>query len=87
MALRETIHDTDIDLFRQELVNLMDLRHELCTLAGKIDWQALPCLDARLRRQRAVPKAKGLVAGLHDVTVVRQPVQQCRGYLGVAKHR
>ena len=26
MALRETIHDTDIDLFRQELVNLIDLR-------------------------------------------------------------
>lgn len=38
---RETIHDTDIDLFRQELVNLIDLRHELCVLAGKIDWTAL----------------------------------------------
>ena len=43
MALRETIHDTDIDLFRQELVNLVDLRYKLCTLAGKIDWKALPC--------------------------------------------
>ncbi|WP_317201529.1 IS5 family transposase [Janthinobacterium sp.] len=41
MALRETIHDTDIDLFRQELVNLIDLRHELCVLAGKLDWTAL----------------------------------------------
>ena len=41
MALRETLHDTDIDLFRQELVNLIDLRHELCVLAGKIDWKAL----------------------------------------------
>lgn len=41
MALRKTIHDTDIDLFRQELVNLIDLRHELCVLAGKIDWTAL----------------------------------------------
>ena len=41
MALRESIHDTDIDLFRQELVNLIDLRHELCALAGKIDWKAL----------------------------------------------
>ena len=29
MALRETIHDTDIDLFRQELVNLINLRHPL----------------------------------------------------------
>ena len=43
MALRETLHDTDIDLFRQELVNLIDLRHELCTLAGKIDCKALEC--------------------------------------------
>ena len=41
MALRETLHDTDIDLFRQDLVNLIDLRHELCVLAGKIDWKAL----------------------------------------------
>jgi transposase, IS5 family len=41
MALRETLHNTDIDLFRQELVNLIDLRHELCGLAGKIDWSAL----------------------------------------------
>ena len=40
MALSETIHDTDIDLFRQELVNLIDLRHELCVLASKIDWKA-----------------------------------------------
>jgi IS5 family transposase len=40
MALRETIHDTDIDLFRQELVNLIDLRHPLVQLAQKIDWQA-----------------------------------------------
>ena len=43
MVLRETIHDTDIDLFRQELVNLVDQRHELCTLAGKIDRKALAC--------------------------------------------
>jgi transposase, IS5 family len=41
MALRKTVHDTDIDLFRQELVNLISLRHELCALAGKIDWKAL----------------------------------------------
>ncbi len=41
MALHETIHDTDIDLFRQELVNLIDLRHELCVLASKIDWKSL----------------------------------------------
>jgi transposase, IS5 family len=41
MALRESTHQADADLFRQELVNLIDLRHELCVLASKIDWQAL----------------------------------------------
>ena len=41
MALRETLHDPDIDLFRQELVNLIDLRHELCVLYGKNNWKAL----------------------------------------------
>jgi transposase, IS5 family len=40
MALREITHEADIDLFRQELVNLVDLRHALCVLAGKIDWAA-----------------------------------------------
>jgi transposase, IS5 family len=37
MVLYETTHEAEIDLFRQELVNLIDLRHELCALAGKID--------------------------------------------------
>lgn len=41
MALRETTHEAEIDLFRQELVNLVDLRHELCVLADKIDWKVL----------------------------------------------
>lgn len=41
MALREITHIAEIDLFRQELVNLVDLRHALCVLAGKIDWEAL----------------------------------------------
>jgi hypothetical protein len=41
MALREIIHHTDIDLFRQELENLIDLCHELCVLSGKIDWNAV----------------------------------------------
>ncbi len=31
---------TDHDLFRTELVNLIDQRHELARLAGLIDWQA-----------------------------------------------
>ncbi|MGL6350106.1 MAG: transposase, partial [Aeromonas sp.] len=41
MALRENTHQADADLFRLELVNMIDLRHDLCALAAKIDWQAL----------------------------------------------
>ncbi|MFM7331921.1 MAG: IS5 family transposase [Brachymonas sp.] len=41
MALRETPHQADADLFRLELVNMIDLRHDLCALAAKIDWKAL----------------------------------------------
>jgi transposase, IS5 family len=41
MALRETTHEAEVDLFRQELVNLIDMRHELVALASKIDWAAL----------------------------------------------
>ena len=40
MALREIEHSTEADLFRQELVNLINLRHPMVQLAGKIDWQA-----------------------------------------------
>jgi transposase, IS5 family len=40
MALRETLHSTESDLFRQELVNLINLRHPLAQLAGKIDWKS-----------------------------------------------
>ena len=43
MALRETSTSFDSDLFRQELVNLIDLRHPLAQLASRIDWQA--CQD------------------------------------------
>lgn len=43
MALRETPIYSDSDLFRQELVNLINLRHPLARLASKIDWQA--CQD------------------------------------------
>ena len=39
MALRETRLSSEVDLFRQELVNLIDLRHPLVQLAQKIDWK------------------------------------------------
>jgi IS5 family transposase len=40
MALRETPQTADSDLFRQELSNLIDLRHPLVQLSQKIDWQS-----------------------------------------------
>lgn len=40
MALRETSHAADSDLFRQELSNIINLRHPLVQLAQKIDWQS-----------------------------------------------
>lgn len=40
MALRETPTSFDADLFRQELVNLINLRHPLAQLAHKIDWKS-----------------------------------------------
>ncbi|QDL36387.1 IS5 family transposase [Rhodoferax sediminis] len=40
MALRETQHSAETDLFRQELANLINLRHPLVQLAQKIDWQS-----------------------------------------------
>ena len=63
-------------------VQLLLCGRSLAVFAG-----TLPSLDARLGSHGAVSESVRLVARLHDVTVVRQPVQQCRGYLGVAKHR
>ena len=40
MALRETTQTAESDLFRQELVNLVNLRHPLVQLAQKIDWES-----------------------------------------------
>ena len=40
MALRETTFQADSDLFRQELSNLIDLRHPLVQLSQKVDWPA-----------------------------------------------
>lgn len=40
MALRETQNSPEIDLFRQELVNLIDLRHPLVKLAQAVDWKS-----------------------------------------------
>jgi transposase, IS5 family len=40
MALRETTHTAESDLFRQELGNIIDLGHALVQLSQKIDWQS-----------------------------------------------
>ena len=41
MALRETTHTADSDLFRQELANIINLRHPLVQLSQQIDWEVL----------------------------------------------
>ena len=38
MALKQTQHSNESDLFRSELVNLIDTRHALARLANQIDW-------------------------------------------------
>ena len=53
----------------------------LAALAG-----AFPSLDARLGSKGAVPEPKGLIARLHDMAVMRKPVQQRRRHLGIPKH-
>jgi hypothetical protein len=40
MALKDSKHAQEIDLFRLELVNIIDNRHALVQLAKRIDWQA-----------------------------------------------
>ena len=40
MALQTSTHSLEIDLIRQELVNLIINQHRLVQLAAKIDWQA-----------------------------------------------
>ena len=40
MALRETSFTADSDLFRQELANIINLRHPLVQLSHKIDWKS-----------------------------------------------
>lgn len=51
MALRETPHQAEADLFRQELINLINLNHSLARLAGKIDWDVC---EERFRNLYAV---------------------------------
>lgn len=40
MALLNSPESHDIDMFRQELVNLIDMRHALVKLSETIDWSA-----------------------------------------------
>src|ERR1035437_6213082 len=44
------------------------------------------CLDLRLRDRRTMPEAERLIARLHDMAVMRQPIQQRRRHLGIAKY-
>ncbi len=40
MPLRQTTRTADSDLFRQELANIINLRHPLVQLSAEIDWQS-----------------------------------------------
>jgi transposase, IS5 family len=48
MALQQTQTSPESDLFRHELVNLIDLRHPLVQLASSIDWPACEVHFGRL---------------------------------------
>jgi len=54
------------DLFRMKLVNLLDLRHELCRLAKRIEWQRLAERFGELYAEAGRPGVPvRLMAGLH----------------------
>ena len=54
------------DLFRQKLVNLLDLRHELCRLADRIEWQSLADEFGALYAEAGRPGVPiRLMTGLH----------------------
>ena len=61
-------------------------RSEHAFLGGSAPLALFSCLDPRLGGGRTVPETERLVAGLHDMAVMRQPVEQRRGHLGVAEH-
>src|SRR6187397_2946575 len=48
--------------------------------------RGLTRLDALLGHRRAVQEAVALIAGLDDVAVMRQPIEQGGRHLGVAEH-
>ena len=54
------------DLFRMKLVNLLDLRHELCRLADRIEWQRLADQFGALYAEAGRPGVPiRLMTGLH----------------------
>jgi IS5 family transposase len=54
------------DLFRLKLTNLIDLRHELCRLGERINWQALVDEFGALYAEHGRPGVPiRLMAGLH----------------------
>ena len=60
---------------------------ERIDLVGGLTSLALfPRLDLGLRDRRTVPEAERLVTRLHDMTVMRQPIQKRGRHLGIAKY-
>jgi transposase, IS5 family len=66
MRPTENISTPQSDLFRLKLMNLIDLRHELCRLAERIEWQKLSERFGALYAEKGRPGVPiRLMAGLH----------------------
>ncbi|MEY9590813.1 hypothetical protein ABIA06_003104 [Bradyrhizobium yuanmingense] len=57
------------DLFRARLDQIINMKHELGLLAGKVDWDWIDREIAPLYREKGRP---GIEIPLHDRTVVAQ---------------
>ena len=82
------------DLFRLKLVNLIDLRHELCRLAQKLPWQALVDEFGALYAEAGRPGVPiRLMVGLnylkhaHELSFPPQRVQVLISVVAVSLHR
>ena len=66
MRPRERREAPQRDLFRSKLVNLIDVRHELCRLAERIRWQGLVDQFGALYAEQGRPGVPiRLMVGLH----------------------
>jgi hypothetical protein len=58
MRPKERTTTPQSDLFRLKLTNLIDLRHELCRLGERINWQALVDEFGRCTPSTVIPECR-----------------------------